>query len=61
MNLTPEKKRERYAMWLLVSALVIGAGVRLWLVVRTPPAALLWDHHEYVSWSAQIHENGLTS
>jgi hypothetical protein len=61
MNVTPARERDRYAMWLLVSALVIGAGVRLWLVVQKPPPALLWDHHEYVSWSAQIHENGLTS
>ena len=46
-------------MWLLLGALVLGAGVRLWLVGRVPPVALLWDHHEYVSWSAQLREGGL--
>lgn len=55
------RERNRYAIWLLLGALALGAGVRLWLVGQKPPVALLWDHHEYVSWSAQIHANGLTS
>ena len=40
---------------------VLGLAVRIWLVVQPPPLALLWDHHEYVSWSAQADRDGLFS
>lgn len=52
---------KRRATALLFLALVVGVTVRAWLVVQAPPRALLWDHHEYVIWSAQAERAGVLS
>ena len=62
MNIVHDSRSaRRQAAVIIGSALVIGTLLRGWLVVQPPPRAILWDHHEYVIWSAQAVQDGVLS
>ncbi|MCP4592299.1 MAG: DUF2029 domain-containing protein [bacterium] len=46
---------------IVVGTLLVGLGVRAYLVVQPPASSTRWDHHEYVRWGVLMHEEGLAS
>ncbi len=60
-ELTTAPADARRARAIVLAALLVGLGARAWLVSRSPPPAMLWDHHEYVCWGAQMLESGVRS
>ncbi len=53
---------DRASLRILVGGLlVVGLAVHLYVTLRPPADAFMWDHHEYISWGRLMDQDGLTA